>query len=386
MDPVASIAGLLSLCGISSMRMFAPTFLFGVICRFLPEYSWCPEGVLRLAECCPSFLTSDFGLVVFGVLGVLELAANWDDTVRELISESNIDTYVKPVFATLMAYSILTPEQVQVVTAAVGDVTNAVPVTGVATATDLVTNVAASAASAVAAAATDVATVSNAVAEAACVAAQGATDASASDSGSWISAIVSALFCGGVTFTLASLRSRFVAAVREMDPDNALHLNSLLAAFEEGSWLAALPLLLVFPVVALVLLVLFALFGWMLSRPMKKLAAKRRAHWDAVGREGMLREVRVRAIVIFIAGVLVSAIPVIGYLATVIALNLFVFSVLSLYEKRSTRILVRIVLRFIKLTLLLVAVVFSGVPFLGIVFLVPYWVVYQMRMRRFCRD
>ena len=380
MDAVASIAGLLSLCGISSMRMFAPTFLFGAICRFLPQYDWCPEGVLRLAESCPSFLTSDFGLVVFGVLGVLELAANWDDTVRDLISESNIDTCVKPVFATLMAYSILTPEQVQVVTAAVGDVTNAVPVTGAAP--GLVTNAVASAASAVAAASSDVASVSNAVAEVVRVAAQGATDMSAADSGSWFSSLVPALFCGGVTFTLAGFRSRFVAAVREMDPDNALHLNSLLTAFEEGSWLAALPLLLVFPVVALVLLVLFALFGWMLSCPLKRLAAKRRAHWDAAGREGMLREVRIRAIVIFVAGVLVSAVPVVGYLATVIALNLFVFSVLVLYEKRSARILARLVLRFVKLTLLLVALVFSSIPFMGVLLLVPYLVSCLMRMRR----
>ena len=73
MEAISSIAGLLSFCGISSMRMFAPTFLFGAICRFLPEYSWCPSQISELAASCPPFLTGDFGLCVFGVLGVLEI-------------------------------------------------------------------------------------------------------------------------------------------------------------------------------------------------------------------------------------------------------------------------------------------------------------------------
>lgn len=147
------------------MRMFAPTFLFGAICRFLPEYSWCPEGVSQIAWSCPSFLTSDFGLCVFGVLGALEVIANWDDSVRELISESNIDTYVKPVFAMLMTYSILPPEQTKVMTAV--------------------------------AASPDAIAVSNAVAGVVGGMAQGAVETARSDPGSSFSAIVASLFfCG----------------------------------------------------------------------------------------------------------------------------------------------------------------------------------------------
>ena len=373
---ISSIAALMSLCGISSMRMFAPTFLFGVICRFLPEYSWCPEGIARIAESCPSFLTSDFGLCVFGVLGALEVVANWDDSVRELISESNIDTYVKPVFATLMACSILTPEQTKVVAAVVGEATNAVP-----TSVGLLTNAVVSAASAVVAS-SDAMAVSNAVAGAIGGVAQGASEVTRLDPGSSFSAIIASLFCCGGTLGLCKVRAAVVTAVREIDPDNALHLNTLLTLFEEGSWLAILPILLVFPLLALVLMAIFAGFGWLLFRPLKGIAEKRRAHWDAMGKMRMLKTVRMRAVVIFGLGVLLSAVPVLGYLATVIALNLFVFSVLALYESRSRRIFCRMVTRFFKLTLFLVSVLFSGIPFMGIVLLLPYVASYLIRARK----
>lgn len=359
---VSAIAGLMSLCGISSMRMFAPTFLFGAICRFLPECGWCPEGVARIAQSCPSFLMSDFGLCVFGVLGVLEIIANWDDSVKELISESRIGTYVKPVFTALMTYSILTPEQAQVVAAVVGETTNSVPASVVAT--------------------PEVVAVSNVVAGAVGAVGQGVSETVRSDAGSTFSAVIASLFCCGGTFGLCKVREAVVAAVRELDPDNALHLNTLLTLFEEGSWLVILPVLLVFPLAALLLMLVFAGFGWLLSRPLKAIAEKRRAHWDAVGKVRMLKAVRVRAVVIFGLGVLLSAVPVFGYLATVVALNLFVFSVIAMYESRSRRIVLRFVMRFLKLTIFLVSLFFSSIPFMGIILLLPYVVSYLIRAKK----
>mgnify|MGYP003329076712 CR=1 FL=1 len=178
------------------------------------------------------------------------------------------------------------------------------------------------------------------------------------------------------------VRAALVAAVRELDPDNALHLNALLTMFEEGSWLVILPVLLVFPLLALLLMVVFAAFGWLLSRPLKEIAEKRRAHWDAMGKVRMLKAVRMRAVVIFGLGVLLSAVPVFGFLATVIALNLFVFSVLALYESRSRRIFFRFVMRFIKLTIFLVAILFSSIPFVGIVLLLPYVISFLIRTKK----
>lgn len=376
MNAISSIAGLLSLCGISSMRMFAPTFLFGLTCRFVPAYDWCPREIVDVASSCPSFLTSDFGLCVFGVLGVIEVFANWSDTIKELISESNIETYAKPVFATLMTYSILTPEQAKVVSAVVGETANAVP-----TSVELLTNVVASATSAVMAS-PDAVAVSNAVAGAVGTVGQGVSDAVRSDTGSSFSAIVASLFSCGGTFGLCKIRAWIVTTVRELDPDNALQLNTLLTLFEEGSWLVLLPILLVFPLLALLLMLVFAGFGWLLSRPLKKIAEKRRAYWDAEGREGMLKKVRVRAIVIFGLGVLLSVIPVLGYLVTIIALNLFVFGVIALYENKTQRIVFRLVMRFLKFTIFLVSVVFSGVPFMGVVLLLPYAISYLIRTRK----
>ena len=373
MDAISSIAGLLSFCGISSMRMFAPTFLFGAICRFLPAYSWCPSEISALAESCPPFLTGDFGLCVFGVLGVLEVVANWEDSIKEFISETNIETYAKPLFAVLTSYSICSPEQMQVLSAVVDGVPDAMSMVSDPAVTNVVTSAVSTATSGL-----DAHTISNAVD----VAVQGSSGPEPSSTGMSFMAIVSALFCGGGTFGLCKVRAGIVAAVRELDPDNTLRLSTLLTLFEEGSWLAILPIAMVFPVIALLLMVLFAIIGWLFSIPLKKIVEKRRAHWDAVGRDGMLKAVRTRALVIFVLGVFLSAIPVLGYLVTVIALNLLVFSVITLYEKPAYRILVKIMMRFMKLTLFLVALVFSGIPFMGIVLLLPYVVSFVLRIRK----
>ncbi len=250
MNAMYSIAGLLSLCGISSVRMFAPAFLFGAICRFLPECSWCPSGVSDLAAGCPSFLTSNFGLCVFGVLGTLEVIANWDDSIRELISETNIEKYAKPLFATLVSYSICSPEQVQTLSAVVNGVPDAMSVAGDPVAVEVAAEAVTSAVSAVASG-LDACSVTNAVA----VAAPEVTE----PSGSSFLALVSSLFCGGGTFCLCKIRSAIVASVRELDPDNALRLNTLLTLFEEGSWLVILPVAMVFPLLALFLMAVFAI-------------------------------------------------------------------------------------------------------------------------------
>ena len=373
MDVISSIAGLLSFCGISSMRMFAPTFLFGAICRFLPAYSWCPSEISALAERCPPFLTGDFGLCVFGLLGMLEVIANWEDSIKEFISETNIEMYAKPLFAAFASYSICSPEQMQVLSAVVDGVPDAVSMVG----DSAVTNVVMSAVSTVTSG-LNVDAVSNAVN----VVVQGSSGPEPSSTGRSFMAIVSALFCGGGTFGLCKVRAYIVAVVRELDPDNTLHLNTLLTLFEEGSWLAILPIMMVFPVVALVLMVFFAILGWVFSIPLKKIVEKRRAHWDAVGREGMLKIVRTRALVIFVLGVFLSAIPVFGYFVTVIALNLLVFSVIALYEKTAYRMLVKIIMRFMKLTLFLIAIVFSSVPFMGVLLLLPYLVSFVMRVHK----
>jgi len=343
MPMISSIAGLLSLCGISTVRMFAPIFLFGALCRFLPGYDWCPPGVSEIAGSCPPFMTGDFGLCVFGVLGVLEVLANWDDTIRELISESNVETYVKPIFTFLVTFSLCSPEQAQVISTVV----NGLPETLSAT---------------------------NAPAVAA-----GVPATEAASSGVSFGAICPALLSTGISFCLCKVRAGIVAAVRELDPDNTLHLNTVLTLFEEGSWLAILPILLVFPCLALVLMAVLAVLGWVLSRPLAAWARKRRAYWDAIGQAGMLKMVRDRAIVVFACGVFLSALPVVGYLVTVIALNLFVFGVIALYERRASRLVARLVMRFFKLTVFLVSILFSGVPFMGILLLVPYAVSYVMR-------
>ena len=175
--------------------------------------------------------------------------------------------------------------------------------------------------------------------------------------------------------------ARLDEIVRHLEKGD-LPLSESLTLFEEGSWLAILPIAMVFPVIALLLMVFFAVCGWLFSIPLKKIVEKRRAHWDAVGKDGMLKAVRMRALVIFVLGVFLSAIPVLGYLVTVVALNLLVFSVIALYEKPAYRILVKMLMRFIKLTLFLIALVFSGIPFMGVLLLLPYLASFLLRVSK----
>ena len=72
--------------------------------------------------------------------------------------------------------------------------------------------------------------------------------------------------------------------------------------------------------------------------------------------------------------------------STVVALNLFVFGVLALYEKPARRILVKLIMRFMKLTVFLISLLFSGIPFMGIVLLVPYLISYLIRDRKIGND
>ena len=53
-----------------------------------------------------------------------------------------------------------------------------------------------------------------------------------------------------------------------------------------------------------------------------------------------------------------------------------------MYEMPAYRILVRVIMRFIKLTLLLVALVFSGIPFMGVLLLLPYMISVLIRTNK----
>ena len=81
-----------------------------------------------------------------------------------------------------------------------------------------------------------------------------------------------------------------------------------------------------------------------------------------------------------LVGVVLSAVPVLGFLVSVAVMNLMAIQVLRSYESRLGRIVGRMLFRVVKWTLIILAIVVSAVPFAGIVFLVPY-LLYYLRLR-----
>jgi len=103
--------------------------------------------------------------------------------------------------------------------------------------------------------------------------------------------------------------------------------------------------------------------------------------WEqGISRRDLVGRLDTCVIVATIVGALLSAVPVFGFLVSVAAMNLMAIRVLRSYESRLGRIVGRMLLRIVKWTLIILAIVFSAVPFAGIVFLAPY-LIYYLRLR-----
>ena len=75
--------------------------------------------------------------------------------------------------------------------------------------------------------------------------------------------------------------------------------------------------------------------------------------------------------------------PIVGFVVAVFMLNLMAIGVIQLYEDRFGRIVSRFIFKVVKWTLLLLAIVLSFLPFVGILLLVPYVVRYMWLRKRF---
>ena len=99
MSLIAEIGGLFALCGISCMRNFTPTFVLLVAARFLSQYGGCPDFLNQLAASIPAVMLSDGVLALFGAMAALEMAANWNMTLREYFADAGWEKYTKPFYA-----------------------------------------------------------------------------------------------------------------------------------------------------------------------------------------------------------------------------------------------------------------------------------------------
>lgn len=108
---VGVISQVLALCGLVSIRMFLPVFLYFLIMRLaLACPDSMPELVRQMAEHTPAWQTSTGFLTLFGILSVVELAAVRNPDIKEFLVE-DFDRYAKPVIAVLLSLGVATTAQ-----------------------------------------------------------------------------------------------------------------------------------------------------------------------------------------------------------------------------------------------------------------------------------
>lgn len=108
---IGVISQVLALCGLVSIRMFLPVFLYFLVMRVtlaLPDHM--PELVRQLAEHTPAWQVSPIFLTVLGILAAVELAAVRNPDIKTFLVE-DFDRYAKPVIAILLTCGVMTAAQ-----------------------------------------------------------------------------------------------------------------------------------------------------------------------------------------------------------------------------------------------------------------------------------
>ena len=108
---IGVISQVLALCGLVSIRMFLPVFLYFLTMRLAlvwPDYA--PELVRQMAEHTPAWQTSTAFLTVFGVLAAIELAAVRNPDIKTFLVE-DFDRYAKPIISLLLTLGVMTTAQ-----------------------------------------------------------------------------------------------------------------------------------------------------------------------------------------------------------------------------------------------------------------------------------
>lgn len=435
---IAQIGELLAICGIASFRSFIPSFLLLAVARLAHGAEHCPQALLDVAAGVPEVMLGNGVLALFGVLAVVELIANWDDTVRQILEDSDFDLYFKPlyafVFAIVAGAPVETAGQLGVVAS---EAVAAVPA---------VTTAAQPAVSAVA--------------------------PPMPEEGlpwlAWIWNVISSGAVGFGTWAFCTFRAKVAAALHSIDPDNTFRLHTLAKLAEETTWVALMLTAVLVPVLAAVLVIALMVVGATFRKVLavlerrcshgcascgalvhnsavvcpgcgreqpapyrqvgplslassasvdpENVAEVMRHHrrllsahrcplcasplrdgfvcdkcaarvWEqGISRRDLVGRLDGCVIATTVAGVILSAVPVLGFLISVAAMNFMAIRVLSPYENRFGRIVGRMLLRVVKWTLIIFAIIFSAVPFVGIVFIVPY-LIYYLRLRgRFLAD
>lgn len=213
MVAIGVISQVLTLCGLVSIRMFLPGFLYFLALRLAVEYPrFAPELVAKLASQTPAWQISWPFLAVLCLLACAELAAVRNPDVKQFLVE-DLDRYVKPVMAILLALGVINAAQSQEVHHMMGSA--AVPVQ------------------------------------------------TAAFGGIWL---VLALAAGGMTGFCCQIRAMVLEKLQMIDPDDSLHLQSISNCMGEAVLIGGVLLVLFAPLIALVLTVCSMLAGFYFKR------------------------------------------------------------------------------------------------------------------------
>jgi len=102
-DLLKAIAEILGICGINSIRMFIPTFMFLLYARCPALH---PENVTAILQKMPPWLLSMPALLAFAILALVEFLALQDPDLEEILTES-LDKYVKAIFNAIIIFGFV---------------------------------------------------------------------------------------------------------------------------------------------------------------------------------------------------------------------------------------------------------------------------------------
>ena len=408
---ISAISMLVSLCGITSFRMFTPFFLYMLLIRYGGQVEWLAAGVANLQAMTPAWMNNNLVFVFLGLLAALEIAANWNTTLREFLTGTKFDECAKVVFAALISFGFLNVHE----KASLQEVQNIMPDVQMAAALPL--------------------------------------------------ALVGAACCGALTAFLVQLRSVVVDFVNQIDPDNDLHLQTLFVGAEESMALFILIMAILMPILAFIITLLIIALGKLTQLTMRRVeestnhlcptcgksisslaencpecgaaqtevysvgifglpgkklidlnnATQLREHrlklllmhrcshcatrlhnsscdkcHTALWNDGMAKEIlRVldrRAIVIGVIGLFLNAIPLIGFPCFVITFNALVMSRLRAFLNRLSGCMGKMLFTFLRVLFMLIIMLLSSIiPFVGLLIYLPYGIYYLYNRRAFLK-
>ena len=109
---IPAISQILALSGFHSIRMFLPGFIYFLFLRLsiaFPQHA--PETVVKFAEKLPEWQRSWPFLTIYGLLAVAEIIAVRNAELKRFLVQE-IDSYAKPIMTVLLAVGIMTNAQV----------------------------------------------------------------------------------------------------------------------------------------------------------------------------------------------------------------------------------------------------------------------------------